>query len=100
MPWSSRPAIALAFAARNRSNPAPGYYSGGAHGLRADSFDVASYALVSLAAVVRVVLPIVQPEATMTAIVASATLWSAAFAIFSLRYWPVLTRPRLDGAPG
>jgi uncharacterized protein involved in response to NO len=68
--------------------------------LRADSFDVASYALVSLAAVVRVVLPIVQPEATMTAIVASATLWSAAFAIFSLRYWPVLTRPRLDGAPG
>jgi uncharacterized protein involved in response to NO len=36
----------------------------------------------------------------MAAIVASAALWSAAFAIFSVRYWPVLTRPRLDGAPG
>ena len=68
--------------------------------LRADAFDVASYALVALAAVVRVVLPIAAPAATIAAIVASAALWSAAFAIFSVRYWPVLTRPRLDGAPG
>ena len=68
--------------------------------LRADAFDVASYALVALAAVVRVGLPIAVPAATMAAIVGSATLWSAAFAIFSVRYWPVLTRPRLDGAPG
>jgi len=68
--------------------------------LRADAFDVASYALVALAAVVRVGVPIAVPAATMAAIVGSATLWSAAFAIFSVRYWPVLTRPRLDGAPG
>ena len=68
--------------------------------LRADAFDIVSYVLVSLAAVVRVVLPIVRPEATMTAIVGSAVLWSTAFAIFSVRYWSVLTRPRLDGAPG
>jgi uncharacterized protein involved in response to NO len=68
--------------------------------LRADAFDVASYALVSLAAIVRVIVPIALPAATMAAIVVSAALWSAAFAIFSLRYWPVLTRPRLDGAPG
>ena len=68
--------------------------------LHADSFDVASYALVSLAALVRIVLPIAGPAMTMAAIVGSAALWSAAFALFSLRYWPVLTRPRLDGAPG
>jgi uncharacterized protein involved in response to NO len=68
--------------------------------LRADAFDVASYALVSLAAIVRVALPIIAPAATMAAIVGSAALWSAAFALFSIRYWPVLTRPRLDGAPG
>jgi len=68
--------------------------------LRADAFDVTSYAFVSLAAVVRVVLPLALPSATMAAIVASAVLWSAAFALFSVRYWPVLTRPRLDGAPG
>ena len=29
-----------------------------------------------------------------------AALWSAAFAIYAVRYWPVLTRPRLDGKPG
>jgi len=27
-------------------------------------------------------------------------LWSAAFALFTAAYWPVLTRPRLDGQPG
>ena len=68
--------------------------------LRADAFDVTSYALVALAAIVRVVVPIVLPAATLTAIVCSAALWSAAFAIFSVRSWPVLTRPRLDRAPG
>jgi uncharacterized protein involved in response to NO len=68
--------------------------------LRAGAFDVASYALVSLAAVVRVVLPIAAPAATMAAIIGSAVLWSAAFAVFSVAYWPVLSRPRLDGAPG
>jgi uncharacterized protein involved in response to NO len=68
--------------------------------LRADAFDVASYALVTLAAVVRVVLPIAAPAMTMAAIVGSAALWSAAFAIFAVRYWPVLTRPRIDGALG
>jgi uncharacterized protein involved in response to NO len=35
-----------------------------------------------------------------TAVVASAALWSAAYAIYAVRYWPVLTRPRLDGKPG
>ncbi|MFZ2653253.1 MAG: NnrS family protein [Burkholderiaceae bacterium] len=40
------------------------------------------------------------PGATLVAILASAALWSAAFALFTLRYWPVLTRARLDGKPG
>jgi hypothetical protein len=26
-------------------------------------------------------------------------LWSAGFALYAVRYWPVLTRPRLDGRP-
>jgi uncharacterized protein involved in response to NO len=26
--------------------------------------------------------------------------WSAAFALYAVRYWTVLTRPRLDGKPG
>ncbi len=68
--------------------------------LRADHFDIACYALVLLGAVVRVLLPLVMPQWTLPAIVGSAALWSAGFALYAVRYWPVLTRPRLDGKPG
>jgi len=68
--------------------------------LRADRFDVACYALVLLGAVVRVLLPLVVPQWTLPAIGVSATMWSAGFALYAVRYWPVLTRPRLDGKPG
>jgi uncharacterized protein involved in response to NO len=27
-------------------------------------------------------------------------LWSAGFGLYAVRYWPILTRPRLDGLPG
>ena len=37
---------------------------------------------------------------TVGAVLASAALWSAGFGLYALRYWPVLTRPRLDGRPG
>ncbi len=33
-------------------------------------------------------------------VVGSSALWSCAFAIYAVRYWSVLTRPRLDGKPG
>jgi uncharacterized protein involved in response to NO len=33
-------------------------------------------------------------------IVASGALWSGAYAVYAVRYWPVLTRPRVDGKPG
>jgi uncharacterized protein involved in response to NO len=31
---------------------------------------------------------------------ASALLWCAAFVLFTVAYFPILTRPRLDGRPG
>jgi uncharacterized protein involved in response to NO len=68
--------------------------------LRADRWEVAAYLLVALAAAVRVFLPIVAPAATLQAILASGLLWSAAFGLYTVRYWSVLTRPRLDGKPG
>jgi uncharacterized protein involved in response to NO len=68
--------------------------------LRADRFDVACYALVSLAALLRVGLPLAWPAATVDAVLVSAALWSAGFALYTLRYWNVLTRPRIDGRPG
>lgn len=68
--------------------------------LRASPMETASYVLVHLAAAVRVFLPLAAPELQLTAIVASGLLWSAAFALFSVTFWPILTRARLDGKSG
>jgi uncharacterized protein involved in response to NO len=68
--------------------------------LKADGYEVACYVMVLLAAVVRVLLPIAAPAELMNAVIGSALLWSAAFALYTVRYWPVLTRPRIDGRPG
>ena len=68
--------------------------------LHADGWEIAAYASVTGAAVTRVLVPLALPSLYNTAVVASAALWSAAYAIYAVRYWPVLTRPRLDGKPG
>ena len=56
--------------------------------------------LVHAAAVVRVFVPLLLPESYVVLTVVSALLWSAAFAIFTAVYIPILSRPRLDGQPG
>ena len=68
--------------------------------LRADRVDTSCYLLVLLAGVVRVVVPLLAPELTLASVQWSAALWSAGFGLYALRYWPVLTRARLDGKPG
>jgi uncharacterized protein involved in response to NO len=67
--------------------------------LAAGRSEVVAYALVQLAAIVRVLGPLVSANYVAT-IVVSSMLWSAAFAIYAVRYWPVLTQPRIDGKPG
>jgi uncharacterized protein involved in response to NO len=62
--------------------------------------ELAAYLLVQAAAVVRVLLPIAFPGAYAATVWTSAALWSAAFAIFTVVYYPILSRPRLDGQPG
>jgi uncharacterized protein involved in response to NO len=62
--------------------------------------EVAAYVLVQLAAAARVFVPLAVPSAHLGATLASAVLWFAAFAIFSVAYVPILTRARLDGQPG
>src|SRR4029434_6922064 len=64
--------------------------------LRADGYDTACYVLVLLGAFVRVLPPLLVPGATMAAVDGSAVLWSAGFGLYAVRYWPVLTRARLD----
>ena len=68
--------------------------------LVADRFEVACYLLVALAAAIRVFAGMAIPDAYLATLVASGTCWSAAFAIFAIRYWPILSRSRLDGKPG
>ena len=68
--------------------------------LRADRIDVACFALVLLAALVRVGVPLLAPSQAIHAVLVSAALWSGGFALYAVHYWPVLTRARLDGKPG
>jgi len=49
---------------------------------------------------VRVGVPLLQPAWTVPAALASAALWSVGFGLYAVRYWPVLSRPRVDGRPG
>jgi uncharacterized protein involved in response to NO len=68
--------------------------------LEAGTMEVAAYALVVAAAVVRVFVPLALPAAYLGSIVVSGLLWSSAFALFVVAYAPVLAGPRLDGKPG
>jgi uncharacterized protein involved in response to NO len=68
--------------------------------LKVGAWETAAYVLVHLAAFVRVFMPLAIPGAYAAFVVSSGILWSAAFAIFTLVYWPILTRARLDGQPG
>jgi uncharacterized protein involved in response to NO len=52
------------------------------------------------AGLARVVVPVLWPVFTLEALEASAALWSAGFGLYAVRYWPFLTRERLDGKPG
>ena len=61
---------------------------------------VVSYGLLSLAALVRAIGPLVLPSAYMAELVLSAALWAAAFGVFTVVYVPILTAARVDGKAG
>jgi uncharacterized protein involved in response to NO len=68
--------------------------------LVADGFELAMFLLIQVAAVVRVFGGIASPELYLASVRLSALLWAAAFGLYAIRYWPVLTHPRVDGKPG
>ena len=68
--------------------------------LVADRFEVACYVLVALAAATRVFAGMALPDAYLATLVVSGACWSTAFALYAVRYWPILSRGRLDGKPG
>ena len=68
--------------------------------LVAGGAELAMFLLIQGAALVRVFGGILLPEMTMATVQFSALLWVAAMSLYAICYWPVLTRPRLDGKPG
>jgi len=68
--------------------------------LRAEAAETACYVLINLAAVVRVFVPLAAPAFYRDTVIMSGVLWAAAFAVFVFKYWPILTRPRVDGRSG
>lgn len=68
--------------------------------LAADGFELSCFLLIQLAALVRVFSGMLAPALYLPGIQLSGVLWAAAFGIYAVRYWPVLSRPRLDGKPG
>jgi uncharacterized protein involved in response to NO len=62
--------------------------------------EVAAYALVMLAALIRVFGALLAPQWYMASVTLSAACWSAGFATYAVRYAPILVLPRVDGQPG
>lgn len=60
--------------------------------LLAGRTEVSCYVLVGSAALVRVLLPLLLPSMTYTALLVSSALWSCGFALYTWRYWPILSR--------
>jgi len=66
--------------------------------LRVSRAIAGSYLLVSLAAALRIAWPLADLPYYGEAMQISGLLWSVAFLIFAIGYWPVLTRPRISTA--
>jgi uncharacterized protein involved in response to NO len=68
--------------------------------LIADRYELTCFLLMQMAAVARVFGGMVSSSLYLPSVQASGILWAAAFGLYAVRYWPVLSRPRLDGKAG
>ena len=68
--------------------------------LKVGRIEVAAYALMLVAALVRVLYPLVTPGAAVGALTLAASAWSLAFALYLFQYGPWLLRTRADGKDG
>lgn len=68
--------------------------------LTADAPEIAAYALIMVAALSRVLVPLLAPAFYIPALVVAAAAWSAAFLIYLWVYTPWLVSARPDGRDG
>jgi len=63
--------------------------------LAAGRTETAMFLLIQAAALARILPLIVVPSLYFGGLILSASLWAVAFTLFAIRYWPVVTRPRI-----
>ena len=68
--------------------------------LKVSRLEVAAYLLVAVAAIARVLLPLVAPAHTADGLVLAAAAWAVAFALYLWVFTPWLLSSRLDGNDG
>jgi uncharacterized protein involved in response to NO len=68
--------------------------------LRASNAMAIAFVLINLAALLRVLLPLVLPDWYTLLIYGSTLSWLAAFSLFMFVYAPILTSPRIDAQEG
>ena len=68
--------------------------------LKVGRLEAAAYALMMLAALLRVLLPMVAPDALPTTLTLAGAAWSLAFVLYLWQYAPWLMRTRADGKDG
>jgi uncharacterized protein involved in response to NO len=71
-----------------------------ARALRVEKVTAAAFVVISLAAIIRVAVPVFTPDIYMLGMIASGVLWSVAFAAYLAKFTPILWKPRVDGRPG
>ena len=69
-------------------------------GLKASNAIALAFALLNLAGLLRVLVPITWSSGFAVLLYAATLLWLAAFALFMYVYTPILTTPRIDGTAG
>lgn len=68
--------------------------------LTAGTPEILAYALIMIAALLRVLLPLLAPSLYTYSLIAAASAWSAAFLIYLWQYLPWLVSERPDGKDG
>jgi len=61
---------------------------------------VVAYLFAIFGAAIRVLGPLLGVTFYTPAIITGGVFWACGYAIYTVVYWPILTRPRVDGRPG
>lgn len=68
--------------------------------LKAHKITAIAFVLITIAALSRVVAPLIFPAFYIQGLVFSGVIWTIAWALFLVIYTPILLKPRADGRPG